>query len=296
MTKTLVRILQPSTFLVFFTLFTQPAAAWQALSSECTENTGVDTAQPKGITPEEIVRKVSAKESEFSKARDQYTYRRDVKVQTLDGSTITGEFREVADITYRDDGRRVENVVFAPQSTLTRISMTAEDVDDIKNRYPFVLTASDLPLYQALYVGQQKLDEIDTYAFDLAPKNMEQNKRYFQGRIWVDAQDLQVVKTCGRPAYLPSKKTKEQQFPSFASYREQVDGQYWFPTYVRADEVLHFPVGRQDKHGNASLFDDVHIRIIVKYQDYKKFQSKSRVIFSGEVAPETPPKPEEPKK
>jgi hypothetical protein len=272
-----------------------PAAAWQAISPECTDNTGVDPTPPKAMTAEEIIRRVSAKESEFARAREEYTYRRDVKVQTLDGSTVTGEFREVSDITYRDDGRRVENVVFAPQSTLTRIFMTAEDVDDIRNRYPFVLTATELPNYQALYLGQQKIDEIDTYVFDLAPRAMEKDKRYFRGRIWVDALDLQVVKTCGRPDYLPSKKTQGQQFPSFASYREQVDGKYWFPTYVRADEELHFPVGKPDKRGNATFYDDVHIRIIVRYTDYKRFSSKSKIIFAGEEAPETPPKTDAPK-
>ena len=109
---------------------------------------------------------------------------------------------------------------------------------------------------------------------------MEKNKRYVQGRIWVDQQDLQIVKTQLKPAFLKSKATENQLFPAFTTYREQIDGTYWFPTYVKADEVLHFPGGR----GYAP--NDVHIRIIVKYTDYKRFGAKSRIIFNGEELPE----------
>jgi hypothetical protein len=253
------------------------------------EDKSINPATPQGVSVEQIIQRFAAKEAEFKEARDQYTYRQDVKVQTIDGNTSTGEYREVVDITFRDDGKRTENVVFAPQSTLQAVSMEAEDLDDIRNRYPFVLTSAELPLYQILYVGQQRVDEIDTYVFDIAPKQIEKNKRYFQGRIWVDTQDLQIVKTCGRPAYQPKKQKRGQEslYPSFTSYREQIDGKYWFPTYARADEVLAFSTG------------DVHIRIIVKYTDYKRFQAKSKIIFTGEEAPEDPkqeqPKPEPPK-
>ena len=76
------------------------------------------TDPPKGITSDEIIKKFAAKEAEFKQARDNYTFRQDVRVQTLDGKTVTGEYREVFDVTYDNQGRHLENVVFAPQNTL----------------------------------------------------------------------------------------------------------------------------------------------------------------------------------
>src|SRR6266851_6025388 len=88
---------------------------------------------PKGITSAEIIQKFAAKEKEFREARDQYTFRQDVRVQTMDGDTVTGEYREVFDVTFNDEGKRLENVVYAPQSTIENggISMSKEDLFDI---------------------------------------------------------------------------------------------------------------------------------------------------------------------
>ena len=133
----------------------------------------LDKSDPKGITVEEIIKRFSAKEKEFKEARDQYTYRQDVKVQTIEGETPDGgEYKQVFDVSFDDKGRRVRNVVFAPQSTLVRIGMTQEDLDDIENRLPFVLTADEIGDYDILYVGQQKQDELNTYVFDIAPKQI----------------------------------------------------------------------------------------------------------------------------
>ena len=237
----------------------------------------LNPAQPKGVTPEQITQKFADKEEQFKQARDHYTWTQDVKIQELDGDTVAGEFREVTDIVYDDRGRRVENVTFAPQPTLQRVGMTKEDLDDIRNKFPFSLTSGELPKYQILYVGQQKVDELETYVFDVAPKTIEKGQRYFQGRIWVDIQDLQIVKTYGKSVpdigVDPGKKRKhpeqENLFPKFVTYREQIDGQYWFPTYTKADDVLHFSNG------------DVHIRIIVKYTNYRRFGSDVKILYGG---------------
>jgi hypothetical protein len=240
----------------------------------------IDPTPPQGVSVDQIIQKFAEKETEFRKAWDQYAFRQDVKVQTLDGDTVDGEYREVTDITFTDQGKRIENVQFAPQSTLQRISMDREDYEDIRHRYPFVMSTDELPLYQILYVGKQKVDELDTYVFDIAPKTIEKKQRYVQGRIWVDQQDLQIVKTHLKPVYQMTKELQGHQFPAFTTYREQIDGTYWFPTYVKADEELHFPGGR------GAPPQDVHIRIIVKYTDYKRFGAKSKIIFNGEELPE----------
>ena len=231
---------------------------------------------PKGITSQEIIQKFAAKEREFREARDQYTFRQDVRVQTLDGDTVTGEYREVFDVTYDNQGKHLENVVFAPQNSLTEIMMSPEDLQDIRHLLPFVLTTDEIPEYDILYVGQQQQDELHCYVFDIAPKKIENKKRYFQGRIWVDDRDLQVVKTSGKTVPDIHKKNNENLFPKFTTWREQVDGHYWFPAYTMADDTLHFRKGS---------YQDVHIREILKYTDYKRFGSKVKITYEGKELP-----------
>ena len=254
-----------------------------AAQTDCEQGNGqLETARPQAITPEQIIEKFAAKEAIFKEARNHYTYTQEVIVQTLDGNTSDGELRETTDILYDDHGRRLEQVTFAPQSTLQRVQMTKEDYDDIRNRLPFVLTTEDIPQYNILYAGRQHVDELDTYVFDVAPKHIDKDggKRYFQGRIWVDNRDFQIVKTCGKNVPDIRKKGNENLMPRFVTYREQVDGEYWFPTYTRADDVLKFSNG------------DVHIRETVKYTNYKRFGVKTRITYKGQVPdePKQPPK------
>lgn len=247
----------------------------------------LDSSPPKDTTPDEIIKRFADKETEFAKARDQYTYRQDVKVQTLDGETVDGEYHEVFDVIFDDKGKRLENVVFAPQSSLQKISMSQEDFADIRHRLPFVLTAEDLPEYNILYVGQQQEDELHCYVFDIAPKKIEGKKRYFQGRVWVDDHDFQIVKTYGktvpdlcnnRPCSEVKKRgDQENLFPKFTTWRQQIDGRYWFPVYTKADDELHFKM------------EDVHIREIVKYEDYKRFGSNVKILYEGKEIPKAAP-------
>ena len=246
----------------------------------------LSTAQPKSITSQQIIEKLAAKEKEFKEARDHYTFRQDVRVQTLDGDTVNGEYREVFDVTYDNQGRHLENVTYAPQDTLTEIMMSPEDLQDIRHLLPFVLTSDEIPEYDILYIGQQQEDELHCYVFDIAPKKIEAKKRYFQGRIWVDDKDLQIVKTSGKTVPDIRKKSNENLFPKFTTWREQVDGLYWFPAYTKADDTLHFRTG---------AYQDVHIREIIKYTDYKRFGSKVTVTYEGKEIPKGKQKPDEQK-
>ena len=252
-----------------------------AAETNCEEGNGqLNPAQPKGITPEDIIQKFAAKEAIFKEARNHYTYTQEIVVQTLDGDTVDGEFRQINDILYDDHGRRIEEVKFAPQPTLTRIGITQEDLDDFRHRLPFVLTTEDLPKYDVHYEGQQHVDELDTYVFEVAPKHVDKNggPRFFQGRIWVDNRDFQIVKTCGRNVPDIHKKGQENLTPKFVTYREQIDGEYWFPTYTKADDILHFSN------------QDVHVREILKYTNYKRFGVKTRITY-GKPVPEATPSP-----
>ena len=237
----------------------------------------LNQAQPQGITTQEIIQKFAAREELFRQARNNYTYTQDITIQELDGTTVTGEFRLVQDITYNDKGERIENVTFAPQSSLRQLGLTREDYEDFRTKLAFILTTSDLPHYNLLYVGQQHVDEIETYVFDIAPKTIEKGQRYFQGRVWVDEKELQIVKSCGKavPETLANTKKKknadENLSPKFVTYREQIDGQFWFPTYIRADDTLHFRMM------------DVQMREIIKLTNYRRYGVKTKITYKGEA-------------
>ncbi|MEO8870851.1 MAG: hypothetical protein ABI357_08470, partial [Granulicella sp.] len=186
----------------------------------------LDPALPVGMTTEQIVEKMGAQESAFNKARENYTFRQTVKVDTLEEDTnrVDGEYQQVTDITFDNDNRRQEHVIFAPQNTLERVLMTPADFDEIEHRLPFVLTTEDLPKYDVKYLGRQKIDELDTYVFEAGPKVLEKGKRYFQGKVWVDQQDLQIVLVNGITVPQDKRKGHEDLSPPFTTYYEQVDG------------------------------------------------------------------------
>ena len=224
-------------------------------------NTSGTTLGPPTMPIEEIISRFAAQEEEFKIERDNFTYTQTFIFQTVDDTNhVDGEFKQVSDILFDDRGRRVEKVTFAPVSTLERLTMTQEDFNDLEQVYPFVLTSEEVSKYDIKYVDHVPLDELNTYVFDVTPKTMEKKQRYFQGRIWVDDKDFQIVKTFGQPVgNVKNSKNGENLFPHYETFRENIEGKYWFPTYTRANDVLPFKSG------------DVHIRMTVRYENYKRF-------------------------
>ncbi len=239
------------------------------------------TADPSPSQIDGIIQKFAEKETEFAKARENYTYRQSVKVQELDPQGDPGgKWEEVSDIIFGPDGKRSEHVVYAPVNSLQNIVLTPEDIQDLRDVQPFVLTTDSINDYNIHYLGRQQLDEISTYEFTVRPKKLEKGKRYFEGEIWVDDQDLQIVKTYGKGVG-QLKRGEDNQFPKFETYREQIDGKYWFPTYTYANDTLQFQAGPQ------------RIKMIIKYQDYKQFKSNTEIKFGGEAPnPQAPNAPQ----
>jgi hypothetical protein len=238
-----------------------------AAQTDCAEGNGtLDSNPPKGMTAADVIQKFAAGESKVREARAHYTYTQDVLVQTMNGTSVDGQFHEVTTVSYDAKGRRQEKVTFAEQSTLRGVSLSAEDMDDIRVFMPFILSSDELPEYNVTYAGQQHVDDLDTYVFHVEPKNEEKNKRYFQGRVWVDNQDMQIVKLCGKsvPEVIVKKRKKGQTQdlrPTFATYRQPVEGN-WFPAFVKVDDTLMF------------LSGSVHVREIVKFTNYKRAEAK----------------------
>ena len=225
---------------------------------------------------QDVIRRFSQKESEFSKARSSYTYRQTVRVLDIGaGGRTVGRHEVISDIVFTGDTlKRTERVVKAPVPNLVNFSLEPNDEADLRNVQPFVLTAEDVDKYYVRYLGSEKLDEIPCYAFAVKPKQMEKGKRYFNGIIWVDDRDMQIVKSYGRGV---GNQSKGSAYPKFETYREQVDGKYWFPTYTIADSELQF--------ADATA----HIRMTVKYEDYKQFKADTTITFEDTVdeAPKT---------
>ena len=245
----------------------------------------MDVSAP-AIAPEQIIQEFTAKESQFQQALNHYTYRRTAKVETIDDDgKVDGQYYEVDDVIFDPDGARTEKVVFAPDNTLTRVQMSPSDLQDIQRGYPFVLTKEEIGQYDVKYVGRQKVDEVDCYVFDVSPKVIEKKKRYLLGRIWVDTTDLQIVVTNGRMVPDDTRKNSEDLHPPFMTWRQQVDGHYWFPVYTKGEGILHFA------GGNGYLSQDVHIRDTIKYADYKRFGSTTKIIYDGKDITNTKPQP-----
>jgi hypothetical protein len=268
-------------------MFQRSCAILLSLFGSVTLLTAIEPkADPTPEQIQEIINKFVQKETEFSAARENYVYRQTNKIIEVDPPG--GNYEMVAEVTFDDHNRRTEHVVRAPVATLQNILMTPEDEQDMRNVMPFVMTNDTRDEYIINYVGREQVDEISCYVFSVKPKELTKDrKRYFEGQIWVDDRDLQIVKTYGRSTgHL--RKHEDQQFPKFETYREQIDGKYWFPTYTYADDTLNF------KDGPA-----VRIKEVIKYDQYKKFASASTIKY-GDVSsdgtttkPANPPAPQQ---
>ena len=221
------------------------------------------------VDVQKIIRAFTAKETEFRKALGEYAFKRDAIIQTIGAAgEVTGEYHRVSSFVFTDQNERFEKITYFPPPTLTELTFTQEDLEDLGGVQPFALEADKIDQYDFKYMGKEQVDELQTYVFDVAPKVLPKkvSDRRFEGRIWVDQDDLQIVKVRGKA--VPQGK---QRFPLFETYREQIDGRYWFPTYTSADDELVFPNGQV-----------VHIRMLVRYTDYKHFGSKVTVTEIGE--------------
>jgi hypothetical protein len=231
------------------------------------------------ISPAEIdriVKTFTQRELEFRQALNNYSFVRKAQLQTFgDGGQITGEYIRESRYIFGDSGARFEKVLYAPMPTFSGV--TAEDLDDLGGVNPFALEPSKIGQYNFSFLGKEKVDELDLYVFEVEPKVIPDPKkskeRVFSGKVWVDVTDLQIVKTKGKG--LP--ETKNNKFPIVETWRENIDGKYWFPTYSYANEELVFD--------NGSSY---RIKMRVRYSEFKEGRVTVRVLDDEETVDEKP--------
>ncbi len=218
-----------------------------------------EAPEPPSLPPDEIIRKFVAKEDQFASVRPTFVAKKTIRIDEYDrNGTIMGQYLQVSEVTRMPDGRVVNKVLEHPQSTLHVFALEPEDVKELERIPQFPINSSQLAKYDLKYIGTEKVDELDTYIFKVTPKVVDRKSAYLDGIIWVDQQYLEVVKTYGRWVNeLGDVKVAKMPFTTFETYRENVDGKYWFPNYEQSDETVHVKEG------------DFPVRLVIKWTDFK---------------------------
>lgn len=225
-----------------------------------------------------IVSKFTRNERLFRSALNVYAFNRNATISTIGmGGQITGTYKRESFMTFDGSGNRVEKILFFPISTLTEIVITQADIENLGGLDPFAIEPAQIDKYKFTYLGKEKIDELNLYVFDVAPKVMPKAEkdglRLFQGRIWVDDQDLEIVKSKGKAV----PEWKDERFATIETWRENVDGKYWFPTFSSSDDELVFRNGQV-----------VKMKIRVKYSNFSVGRTDIKIIDEDEDVP-TPP-------
>ncbi len=235
-------------------------------------------AAPPSLPPVQIIKAFTQKEEEYLAARSQYSYRKTIRIQEYapDGSPA-GEYSATYDAARTSDGKIYEKAVAAPQSTLEYLQLEPDEVQQLFRIPAYPVVASQLSKYNLQFLGTEKVDEVECYIFQVNPKILDRQHPYFDGIVWVDQKYLEVVKTYGKwitdlgdvhPPNLP--------FSMFETYRENVEGKYWFPNYTRAESFVKL----KDRN--------IPIRFTVKWTNFKPF---GPVAPLPQTAPAAPTKP-----
>ena len=226
-----------------------------------------EPAAPPSLPEAEIVKHFSKKEDEYALSRTGYTYRKTIRIQEFDADgKPSGEFELVTQPSRDVDGKLFEKVVERPRSTLQHLYLRSEDLEGLQRIPAFPLTSSQLAKYELKYLGKEQVDEIDCYIFQAKPRMVERVKAYFDGIVWVDAKYLEVVKTYGKwvTDQGDMHTMADLPFSLFETYRENVDGKYWFPNYSRSDGTLNL----------KGL--EIPVRLVIKWTDFKPLPSKAQ--------------------
>jgi hypothetical protein len=219
--------------------------------------------------PPDLVRRVAARESETERAQSDYLYRQTVTIDEIDSrGAKLGGYQEVREVIFSPQKERTEQMVGKPLDTLLRLKMTEEDFRDIREIQPFLLTSDRKFLYESQFRGEETIDKIDCYVLRIRPRQILQGQRLFDGLLWISKKDYSIIRSEGQAVPQIRTATAENLFPHFTTIRQKVEGDFWFPTVTYGDDTLDFRNGPQ------------RIRMTIRYSDYRKFGSDSKITFA----------------
>ncbi|HEX8746581.1 MAG TPA: hypothetical protein VF717_05220 [Pyrinomonadaceae bacterium] len=250
-------------------LFTLAVIAFCLLPSARFNGISAQTQKQQGADAERILAAFRAKETEFRRVLSGYGFKRDAIIQSIGmGGQVTGEYHRTSYLTFDSQGKQREKVITFPIPTLP---ISPADLEDLNSIEIFAVEAEKIDRYNFTYIGRERVDELDTYVFDVQPRVMPDAKksmeRFFHGRVWIDDKDMQLVKAKGKG--VPEGK---QRFPTFETYREQTDGGYWFPSVTYADDTMVMPNGRP-----------VHLRMRVRFTEFVKPPAPEMIPDSSRI-------------
>jgi hypothetical protein len=191
------------------------------------------------IPEAEIVKRFAANEEVMKKEYDAYTFSQTVRVEEM--TEPGGKFTVTGQVSFDPNGQRYMRVTKPPESDLKITTFSLEDVRTIASLPLFVLTTEEIGNYSFKYAGQDRLDDLNTYVFQVTPKQLSRTRRFFQGVIWVDDHDFAIVKSYGKfVSEIPGSGPKLP-FSMFETYRENFQNKYWLPTYTRSEDSIPGP-------------------------------------------------------
>ena len=210
---------------------------------------------------------MAAKETAEEAARNSYTWRQTAEVLELDAKGhATGSYREIRDVLFSAEGKRVEQLATRPANSLTHLILTEEDFRDLREIQPLLLTTERLFMYESQFKGDEMVDGVDCWVLQIRPRQILAGQRLFDGLIWVDKRDNAIVKNQGQAVPQERGGKHENLFPHFTTTRLKVDG-FWFPARTVGDDTLYFSGGPQRE------------RITVRYENYKRFSAETTIHF-----------------
>jgi hypothetical protein len=214
--------------------------------------------------PPNLAKLVAHRETETEAERNEYTYRQTVTIEELDDhGGARGQYRDVRDIIFSPKHERTEQLIGKPSNSLKRLIMTDEDFRDIRDIQPLVLTEELLWNYETKVRGEENIDGVDCWVLQVRPRQILEGQRFFDGMLWVDQKEYNIVRMQGQAVPQIRTMTSENLFPRFTTIRKPIDGKHWFPMYTYADDTLQFRTGPQRE------------RLRIAYSEYKRFGAES---------------------
>ena len=207
------------------------------------------------------------RETETETERNEYTYRQGLTIDELDDhGGARGQYKETRDVIFSPQHDRTEQMIGSASNALKNLILTEEDFQDIRNIQPLVLTEDRLWNYETKFRGDETMDEVDCWVLQVRPRQILQGQRFFDGMIWVDKKEYNIVRMEGQAVPQIRTTKTENLFPRFTTIRKPLDGKHWFPVYTYADDTLQFRTGPQ------------RIRLRIAYSNYKRFGAESTLI------------------